>query len=136
MLNDKRAVKLGMGVSLANEYTVEKIIDTIANIHDNKNYREAGRMVSQSIRDRPIPSTDKLIFWLDYIARNDKNTVEFSAINRATSVKTFAEDVQLYIGILIGALFGILFATTSALSWYLQKKANKPTRMKLKRHNK
>lgn len=135
-LNEKRAVKLGMSISLNNEHNVEKIIDTITNINDNQNYRESGRSASQLIRDTPIPSTDKLIFWLDYIARNDKNIIKLSTIYNNNNIKTFAEDVQLYIGIIIGTLFGMLFATTSALSWYLQKTTNKPIKMKLKRHNK
>lgn len=136
MRNAQRAVELGLSVSLNKDYSVEKIVDTISNIHGGDSFRARAKIVSQAVRGKPVPVTDLLMFWLDYVAKNDKDIIEFSPIEAGESVKTFSEDIQLYIGMMIGTVFGILFASTSALSWYIQKKpSNKLGKTKVKRHN-
>lgn len=120
--NAIRAIQLGLSVSLSGEYTVDNVYNSINLIHENGNYREAARKISVAMRDRPMPSSDLMKFWLSYIVRNKNDGNNFSQLNKKSIIKTFAEDVQFFYGLLIGAAFGIIFAATTVLTWYYESK--------------
>ncbi|KAK0167975.1 hypothetical protein PV327_001821 [Microctonus hyperodae] len=123
--NAARGIELGFSVSLNDNYSIDSIYQTVNLIHESSIYREAARRVSLAIRDRPVPASDRMVFWLSFIARNRENAIDFSRLNKDVTIKTLAEDVQLLYGIFIGTAFGALFATTTALTWYYQNKSNK-----------
>ncbi|XP_011303100.1 UDP-glucuronosyltransferase 1-8 [Fopius arisanus] len=133
--NAQRAAELGFSISLNDDYSLDKVVKTIVEIHESALYRENARSVSLAIRDRPMPASDRTIFWLRYVARNEKSSIEFSPVDRKTPVKTFAEDIQLYIGILLGTICGVLFASTTALTWYYQNRESKSIRSKGRKYN-
>ncbi|XP_015109949.1 UDP-glucuronosyltransferase 1-8 [Diachasma alloeum] len=133
--NAQRAVELGFSISLNDDYSVDKVVKTFVEIHESALYRENARSVSLAIRDRPMPASDRAVFWLRYVARNEKSSIEFSPVDRKIPVKTFAEDIQLYIGILLGTICGALFAATTALTWYYQGRESKSVRSKGRKYN-
>nr|UEN71110.1 UDP-glucosyltransferase 338F1 [Meteorus pulchricornis] len=122
--NAMRAIKLGVSESLNDDFSIDKVYNIVNLIHESASFREAARSVSLAIRDRPMPASDRVKFWLDYVVRNKDNAMNFE-LSEKDVIKTFAEDVQFFYGLFIGAGFGALFALTTVLTWYYQNKSTK-----------
>lgn len=116
---------MGFSITLTDDYSVDFVTKIIDEIHQTASYRETARSVSLAIRDRPMPASDRMIFWLSYIARNKDNSVKFSPVEKDITYKTLAEDLQFIYGLFIGSIFGVLFATTTVLTWYYQNKSSR-----------
>lgn len=118
--NSARAVELGFARSAetTGDYvTAERMADLVHEIHENVAYRESGRKVSLAIRDRLNPPSDRLLYWLRYVARTKDDSEKF---HRAKSqVRTLTEDIQFFVGLLVGIIFGIVCTGSAVVARYL-----------------
>lgn len=133
--NNLRAIKLGISISLNNDYTIENVYKIFHEINENVKYREVARKVSLAIRDKLAPASDRLIFSLNYAARNKETMIDYWPVGRDINISTFTEDVNFLYGLIIGITVGALFVATTVLTWYYQSKDNKLTKVKGKKYN-
>ena len=118
--NAARAVQLGFARSTEDIRAVssEEIANTVNQIHETMDYRENARKVSLAIRDRINPAVDRLIYWLRYMARTRDWNIDFLAAD--SSVKTFNEDLQFFLGLFVGIfIIGISSTAGCLLTRYL-----------------
>ncbi|XP_015598027.1 UDP-glucuronosyltransferase 2B1 [Cephus cinctus] len=112
--NSDRAIELGF--SFANvdgniPAKSEPISRVIKHIHETASYRENARKISQAIRDRPNPATDRILYWLDYVLRNrEEPLLSSSTGNRDKNDRRqrHIEDFLFGVGLVIGAIIGLL----------------------------
>ncbi|KAH0560486.1 UDP-glucuronosyltransferase 2C1-like [Cotesia glomerata] len=134
--NNLRAVKLGISITLNNDYTIDNVNKILNEIHENIKYRETARKISLAIRDRLAPASDRLIFSLSYAARHKEIDINYWPIGRDINVNTFLEDINFLYGLIIGIIVGALFVATTALTWYYQSKNSKKSKViKVKKHS-
>ncbi|EFN78957.1 UDP-glucuronosyltransferase 2A3 [Harpegnathos saltator] len=105
-LNSERAVELGFARTVMTYVSADDLAKfTVQMIHETINYRENARKVSLALRDRLNPASDRLIYWLGYIART-KDSGSENLLRPTSEGKLFVEDRKLINGMLIGAFFG------------------------------
>ncbi|XP_032679893.1 UDP-glucuronosyltransferase 1-6-like [Odontomachus brunneus] len=109
--NSERAVELGFAYTTEDHVTGEEIAKIVQRIHETVAYRENARKVSLALRDRLNPASDRLVYWLRYVARTkDGGSDRF--LRPSSSAKTFAEDRMfngLFLGIFLGIVASIFF---------------------------
>ena len=103
--NALRAVELGFGISTINDISPNTIKNHITQIYETASYRENARKVLLGIRDRLNVAMDRLLFWLNYAAKN-KNEGK-SVLAPPLSITTFGETFQCILGFFIGTAFSI-----------------------------
>ncbi|EZA46922.1 hypothetical protein DMN91_004846 [Ooceraea biroi] len=119
-LNAGRAVELGFARSTetTGDYTsAEEIANIVHEIHESAAYRESGRKVSLAIRDRLNPPSDRLLYWLRYIARTKTDKTKFHKAK--SQVRTLTEDIQFFVGLLVGIIFGVVCTGSAVVARYL-----------------
>lgn len=116
--NTARAVELGFARSSENNYpSVEEIANIVHEMHETGVYRENARKVSLAMRDRLDPAMDRLVYWLGYIARTKDDDRKFHRAKSQT--RTLTEDIQFFVGLLVGMIFGIVFTGGAVVMRYL-----------------
>ncbi|KMQ99507.1 udp-glucuronosyltransferase 2a2 [Lasius niger] len=116
--NTARAVELGFARSPENNYpSVEEIANIVHEMHETGVYRENARKVSLAMRDRLDPAMDRLVYWLGYIARTEDDDRKFHRAKSQT--RTLTEDIQFFVGLLVGMIFGIVFTGGAVVMRYL-----------------
>ncbi|KAI4496059.1 hypothetical protein M0802_008099 [Mischocyttarus mexicanus] len=120
--NGARAVELGFAhvIDSNNDRTSvtnEDIISFINTIYSSTDYRENARRISVAIRDRLNPASDRLIYWLRYIARTKGDHNKFLVAPKSVSI--FYEDFQLFLGFCTGAVIGVLLTGVGFLLRYI-----------------
>lgn len=103
--NAMRVLELGFAYSTQGDFSPEKVLLAINQIHNSPEYRENARKVSLAVRDRPIPAMDRLIYWLQYVGRI--KTQGENLLLPPKNVNTYAETLQFISGIAIGTLFSV-----------------------------
>ncbi|XP_025262136.1 UDP-glucuronosyltransferase 1-8 isoform X2 [Camponotus floridanus] len=117
-LNSARAVELGFARSTEDAYvSAEEIANMVHEIHETAAYRENARKVSLAIRDRLNPASDRLVYWLGYIARTKDDSRKFH--RPKSHAKTLTEDIQFFVGLLVGVIFGIVSTGSAVVMRYL-----------------
>lgn len=104
--NAIRAVGLGFGRSTdePGQLSSKKLLDLVGEVHEKLEYRENARKASLAIRDRINPASDRLIYWLGYMARRRDEGID---VLRATNpARTLNEDLQFLLGLLVGSIVG------------------------------
>ncbi|XP_034940732.1 2-hydroxyacylsphingosine 1-beta-galactosyltransferase-like [Chelonus insularis] len=132
--NALRAVELGFSVLLNDDYSIDNVYKAIEELSQVSSYREFAKKISLALRDRIVPASDKINFWLSYTARNKETAVNYWPVGKGITIRTFDEDVKFFYGLLIGIIFGALFTITTVLTWYYQRKESKMNKMKGKKH--
>lgn len=125
--NSQRAVDLGFSVSTNGDTSVEAVVNAVEHIHKTANYREVARVVSLLIRDRPLPASDRLFYWLSYVERSAERNFKLPEL-RAKEVRTFAEDSQLLSGLLVGIIVGVALTLGSIFAWMQTRSSQKKSR--------
>lgn len=118
--NTARAIELGFArsVETANDHASAVEIAQIVNeIHETVAYRENARKVSVAMRDRLNPPSDKLIYWLGYVARTKDDTEKFH--KPKSQARTLTEDIRFFVGLLVGVIFGIVCTGSAVVARYL-----------------
>lgn len=118
--NAARAVELGFARSTeaTNDHASATEIAQIVNeIHETMAYRENARMVSVAIRDRLNPPSDRLVYWLGYIARTKDDAEKFH--KPKSQARTLTEDIQFFVGLLVGVIIGIVCTSSAVVARYL-----------------
>lgn len=116
--NSARAVELGFARSTEDAYvSADEIANMVHEIQETAAYRENARKVSLAIRDRLNPASDRLIYWLGYIARTKDDSRKFH--RPKSQAKTLTEDIQLFVGLLVGVIFGIVSTGSAVVIRYL-----------------
>lgn len=118
--NAARAVELGFARSTeaANDHASAVEIAQIVNeIHETVAYRESARKVSVAMRDQLNPPSDRLVYWLGYIARTKDDTEKFH--RPKSQARTLTEDIQLFVGLLVGVIIGIVCTGSAVVARYL-----------------
>ncbi|KAK2583946.1 hypothetical protein KPH14_001205 [Odynerus spinipes] len=117
--NADRAVQLGFALAIANadQTSSEDIANLIRTIHTTTDYRENARRVSVALRHRLNPASDRLAFWLLYVARTKGYREKF--LEAPARVSTFNEDFQFFIGLCTGVIVGLLLACIGFLLRYV-----------------
>ncbi|XP_076623308.1 UDP-glucuronosyltransferase 2B19 [Colletes latitarsis] len=117
--NAARALQFGFGRSVGDIHGISsgEIVSTVTQIHETPEYRENARRVSLAIRDRINPSVDRLIYWLGYMARTKDGNLEF--LTAVKPARTPNEDLQFFLGLLVGSILGISVTVCGTLTWYL-----------------
>lgn len=116
--NSARAVELGFARSTEDAYvSAEEIANMVHEIHETVAYRENARKISLAIRDRLNPASDRLVYWLGYIARTKDDSRKFH--RPKSQAKTLTEDIQFFVGLLVGVIFGIVSTGSAMVIRYL-----------------
>ncbi|XP_070172414.1 2-hydroxyacylsphingosine 1-beta-galactosyltransferase isoform X1 [Polyergus mexicanus] len=116
--NTARAVELGFARSMEHNYaSAEEIANNVHEIHETAAYRESARKVSLAIRDRLNPASDRLVYWLGYVARTKDDGRKFH--KPKNQAKTLTEDIQFFVGLLVGIIFGIVSTGSAVVMRYL-----------------
>jgi len=116
--NSARAVELGFARSTEDAYvSAEEITSMVHEIHETAAYRENARKISLAIRDRLNPASDRLVYWLGYIARTKDDSRKFH--RPKSQAKTLTEDIQFFVGLLVGVIFGIVSTGSAVVMRYL-----------------
>lgn len=116
--NSARAVELGFARSIENGYdSAEEMANVVHEMHETAAYRENARKVSLAIRDRLNPASDRLIYWLGYVARTKDDDRKFHRVKSQT--RTLTEDIQFFVGLLVGVIFGIVSTGCAVVARYL-----------------
>lgn len=97
--------------------TNKDIISLINTIYLSTDYRENARRISVAIRDRLNPASDRLVYWLRYVARTKGDSDKFLVAPKGVS--TFYEDFQFFLGLCTGAVIGVLLAGVGFLLRYI-----------------
>ncbi|XP_071553594.1 uncharacterized protein [Temnothorax nylanderi] len=124
--NTARAIELGFARSIeaANDHaSAVEIARIVHEIHETVAYRENARKVSVAIRDRLNPPSDRLIYWLGYVARTTDDTEKFHKPKSHAS--TLTEDIRFFVGLLLGVIVGIVCTGSAVVARYLIVSANK-----------
>lgn len=112
--NNGRAVELGFAHNAEGHVTAKEIAKIVQKIHDTTAYRENARKVSLALRDRLNPASDRLVYWLGYVARTKDggggDGGERFLRRNSSSARTFAEDAEWFAGIWWGLLFGVMIS--------------------------
>ncbi|XP_012216376.1 UDP-glucuronosyltransferase 2C1 [Linepithema humile] len=128
--NTARAIELGFARSTdttGNDISADEIANIVHEIHESIAYRESARKVSLAMRDRLTPASDRLIYWLGYVARTKDDNEKFHmAMSQA---RTLTEDIQFFIGLLVGVILGIVCTSCAVVTRYIMT-ANKRQRSK------
>lgn len=128
--NTVRAIELGFARStntMGDGISADEIANIVHEIHESVAYRESARKVSLAMRDRLTPASDRLVYWLGYIARTKDDNEKFHmAMSQA---RTLTEDIQFFIGLLVGVIFGIVCTSCAVVTRYIVT-ANKRQRSK------
>lgn len=103
--NALHILKLGFAYSTEGDFSIETILAAVNEIHNSATYRENARKISLSLRDRPIPAMDRLVFWLKYIGRIRTEADNF--LLPVKNIHTYAEIWQFLYGIGVGTLLSI-----------------------------
>ncbi|KAH0950261.1 hypothetical protein HN011_010077 [Eciton burchellii] len=131
--NAARAIELGFARSIeaTGNYIsdAEEIANIVDEIHSREaiTYRERAQKVSMAIRDRLNPSSDRLMYWLRYIARTKDSSERFHKVKN--QARTLMEDIQFFVGLLVGIIFGIICTGSAVVARYLIR-ANRVQRSK------
>lgn len=116
--NSARAVELGFARSIENGYdSAEEMANVMLEMHETVAYRENARKVSLAMRDRLNPASDRLIYWLGYVARTKDDDRKFHRVKSQT--RTLVDDIQFFIGLLVGVMFGIVSTGCAAVALYV-----------------
>ena len=119
--NAARAVELGFARSIktTNDHfaSAMEIAQIINEIYETVAYRENARKVSVAIRDRLNPPSDRLVYWLGYVARTKDDTEKFH--KPKSQARTLMEDIQFFVGLLVGIIIGIVCAGSAVVARYL-----------------
>lgn len=120
--NAARAVELGFAHLMdINNDRISIISDDITilieMIYASTHYRENARKISVAIRDRLNPASDRLVYWLRYIARTKDDQKRL--LVAPSHVNTFYEDFQFFVGLCTGVILGVLFAGIGFLFRYI-----------------
>ncbi|XP_011642023.1 UDP-glucuronosyltransferase 1-7C-like [Pogonomyrmex barbatus] len=118
--NAARAVELGFArtTEATNDYaSAVKIAQIMHEIYETVAYRENARKVSVAIRDRLNPPSDRLVYWLGYIARTKDDTEKFH--KPKNQARTLMEDIQFFVGLLVGVILGIICTGSAVVARYL-----------------
>ncbi|XP_011063614.1 PREDICTED: UDP-glucuronosyltransferase 1-2-like [Acromyrmex echinatior] len=119
--NTARAVELGFArsIKITNDHfaSAMEIAQIINEIYETVAYRENARKVSVAIRDRLNPSSDRLVYWLGYVARTKDDTEKFH--KPKSQARTLTEDIQFFVGLLVGVIIGIVCASSAVVARYL-----------------
>lgn len=117
--NADRAVQLGFARTISNgdQTNSDDVTNLIGTVHSTTDYRENGRKASVAIRDRLNPASDRLIYWLRYVARTKGDREKFLVPPKRVS--TFYEDFQFFIGLCTGAIVGLILAGIGFLVRYV-----------------
>ncbi|XP_014482190.1 PREDICTED: UDP-glucuronosyltransferase 1-7C-like [Dinoponera quadriceps] len=105
--NSERAVELGFAHTVEARINGQELAKTVLRIHETAAYRENARKVSLALRDRLNPASDRLVYWLGYVART-KNGGSERFLRPSSDARTFVEDSDFFAGIWLGLLFGIV----------------------------
>ncbi|KAL0122556.1 hypothetical protein PUN28_007334 [Cardiocondyla obscurior] len=119
-LNTARAIELGFARSIetTNDHaSAMEIAQIVHEIHETMGYHESARKVSVAIRDRLNPPSDRLVYWLRYIARTKGDTEKFH--KPKSQARTLSEDIQFFVGVLVGLIFGIICTGSAVVARYL-----------------
>lgn len=117
--NAARAIELGFAHSIDSyddrlTITSEDVTSLIDTIYTSTDYRENARRISVAIRDRLNPASDRLVYWLRYIARTKGDRERFLLV-APSNVNTFYEDFQFFLGLCTGIIVGVLLTGVSFL---------------------
>ncbi|XP_072767075.1 uncharacterized protein [Anoplolepis gracilipes] len=116
--NTARGVELGFARSVENDYaSAEELANLVHEMHETATYRENARKVSLAIRDRLNPASDRLVYWLRYVARTKDDVRKFHRPKSQT--RTLTEDIQFFVGLLVGVIFGIVSTGSAVVTRYL-----------------
>lgn len=118
--NTARAIELGFArtAEAANDHaSAVEIARMVHEIHETVAYRENARKVSVAIRDRLNPPSDRLTYWLGYVARTKDDTEKFH--KPKSQARTLTEDIQFFVGLLVGVIFGIVCTGSAVVARYL-----------------
>lgn len=128
--NSGRAIELGFARTTdatGDDISAGEMANIVHEIHESIAYRESARKVSLAMRDRLTPASDRLVYWLRYIARAKGDNEKFHmAMSQA---RTLTEDIQFFIGLLVGVIFGIVCTSCAVVTRYVVT-ANKRQRSK------
>ncbi|XP_011873448.1 PREDICTED: UDP-glucuronosyltransferase 1-7C-like [Vollenhovia emeryi] len=123
--NAARAIELGFARTMeaANDHaSAVELAQIVHEIHETVAYRENARKVSVAMRDRLNPPSDRLVYWLGYVARTRDDTEKFHKPKSQAS--TLTEDIRFFVGLLVGVICGIVCTGSAVVARYLMK-ANK-----------
>ncbi|KAJ8678570.1 hypothetical protein QAD02_014357 [Eretmocerus hayati] len=129
--NAQRAVELGFARNEKLELMSHNLAEIIKEIHENTQYRESARIVSQAIRDRSNHAMDRIQYWLGYTARHNG---EGNNLLVPKKVSTYGETLQAVIGFLVGVVFTALLTVVFFVSQQMAEAQKKE--MKKKQHRK
>lgn len=117
--NADRAVQLGFARTISNgdQTNSDDVTNLIGTVHSTTDYRENGRKASVAIRDRLNPASDRLVYWLRYVARTKGDREKFLVPPKRVS--TFYEDFQFFVGLCTGAIVGLILAGIGFLVRYV-----------------
>ncbi|XP_046821607.1 UDP-glucuronosyltransferase 2B14-like [Vespa crabro] len=120
--NAARAIELGFAHLIDDNndrrsFTSEDITNFINTINTSMDYREKARRISVAIRDRLNPASDRLVYWLRYVARTKGDRERF--LVASSNVNTLYEDFQFFLGLCTGIIVGVLLAGISFLFRYM-----------------
>lgn len=120
--NADRAVELGFARSAATAgngaANAEATASVVREIHETVTYRENARRVSVAIRDRLNPASDRLVYWLGYVARTRDGGGE-KFLRAKSQAKTLTEDIQFFAGLLVGVIIGIVLTGGIVVARYV-----------------
>lgn len=125
--NEKQATELGFATSTNGDTSVNAIVEAIELVHKTTGYREVSRSFSSIIRDRPLPASDNLVYWLGYVSRNADRAIK-PPVLRANEVRTLIGDSQLLSSFLIGIIIGGVLALAAIFMWFKSKSIQKRSR--------
>ncbi|XP_020282917.1 UDP-glucuronosyltransferase 2B30-like [Pseudomyrmex gracilis] len=116
--NAARAVELGFARSSTDQATAEEIASYVQTMHENVAYSESARKISLAIRDRLTPASDRLVYWLRYVARTKDDSEKFH--QPKSQSRTLTEDLQFFVGLLVGIFFGLMCAGCAVIAYLMR----------------
>ncbi|XP_012542401.2 UDP-glucuronosyltransferase 2B4 [Monomorium pharaonis] len=115
--NTDRAIELGFARSVNGHVSTAEIARMVQEIHETVAVSENARKISVAMRDRLNPPSDRLVYWLGYIARTKEDTDKFH--KPKSQARTLTEDIQFFVGLLVGVIFGVVCTGTAVVTRYL-----------------
>lgn len=128
--NADRAAEWKFSMTLDSRFTSDELVELVGVLHETTDYRESARKVSMGIRDRPSPASDRLTFWLSYVARNNYEGMRFLSAKR--NVRGLTEEARFFEGAVTGFVLGVIVAICSFVVRFILMLNAENTQRKLK----
>jgi len=117
--NSRRIANKGVGITLdLNDMTVDKFKKNILEVIENPKYKENVVKLSQIIRDQPISSVEKAVWWVEYCIRHHGTAhLRYHGLNIPFYQYYLLDVIAVYLALIITLIFAIRFIKR----WFIKR---------------